>query len=507
MEADLNERLRRKREAKYKAKEYEMQEELLQKRRKMKETDRQRRQDLDRKEKEKLEQIRMSLQDDLSSSLQAKKIKMECDSRGSVPCALPVTEQELMMLLLSSPLYQKLDEITVLLQNQSFRESCHTDPKDALWINDTEFHSIDLSSISPKAFVIYKFGCCIIKMLIHCCNHKPVSLLVADRIPPNSHIKQNAFCNSFMYDDKNRILHMRLERLENVGEFILILVHILSHIHIGSLDNDSDPRFVREFYRCLSVCCSDLFLSRYQTTSLAHKGIHEANELWQSTVHDGVKTQFVDDLLDSRLIMDTDTKVADFRLQRYAELKFGSKLRVLLDQLDGQLQDAKYNNVFYSNLNNEYSQELQEVTTTEATRSLDKVAYWRTIAKQAVHESSTHIEQYQQFLEVQTKDLEERIHKLKIEYAQVVKERSGMNEEVKTLEELLSAHQSKQKTMKENDLEFEAQKQKIKKTAIKLSAARTDQATYDLRVNGCLKRLEGFKVQLAQKQKFLKELK
>ena len=90
-----------------------------------------------------------------------------------------------------------------------------------------------------------------------------------------------------------------------------------------------------------------------------------------------------------------------------------------------------------------------------------------------------------------------------MEYKQVTKERNNINAEVENLERLLAENQHKLKTVSEN--EFEAQKQAVKNTALKLSAARTEQATYDLRVNGCLKQLEGFQAQLAQKQKMLED--
>ena len=512
MEADLHERLRKKREVKYKMKESEMREELLKKRKQMEESDRQKRQHLAKEEKEKLEELQKSLQCELTSGLQAE--GAHCDNAGSILHDLPLTEQQLTLLLLSSPLYQKLDEIATLLQTQPFgaisNPSHYIDPKDAQWVSDTKFHAVDVNLISPKTFVIYKFGCCIINSLTASCNHDPVSLLIADKIPPNSHIKQNAFCNSFKYDAENRILYLRLERLEKVGEFILILVHILSHIHVGRFDSDSDPRFVREFYRCLSVCCSDLFLNRYQDASLVQYGINERDKSFQITTPTGMKSLLVDDLLDSRLMMDTDSKGGKFsherlmhRLQRYAEFEFGSKLRVFLDQLEEERQshDSEYDDKNHSYSSAESNKEVG--TTREATRPLNKISRWRAIAKRAVHKSSMHTGQYRQFLEMQTRDLQERIGKLNIEYAQVAKERSEVNAEVEKLERLLSAHQDKLKVVREE--EFESQKQSVKNTAVKLSAARTEQATYDLRVNGCLKRLEGFKTQFAQKLKMLEE--
>ena len=381
MEADLHERLRKKREAKYKAQESVMKEELLIKRKQIEEIDRQKRQHFDREQKEVMEQLQKSVQDEFSPPGHGETQPEYTDGMAS---AAPVTEQELAMLLLSSPLYQKINEIAVLLKNQSFNlspSSYYIDPKDALWVNDTELHAIEVSSIPPRSFVIYKFGCCIVKSLVSCCNHDPVSLLVADKIPPNNHIKQNAFRNSFMYDAKNRILYMRLERLDNVGEFVLVLVHILSHIQVGSFDNDIDPRFVREFYRCLSICCNDIFFCRYQGPSLSIQS--EGGHL--SSPH---QEAFVDDLLESRLIVDTSTAAGNhrcekltLRLQKYAQFKFGSKLKVFLDQLEKKCsKDSEHTDI-------KSDQQSRAGTSHEATRSLSKASYWRNLTKEVVKKS------------------------------------------------------------------------------------------------------------------------
>ena len=513
MEADLHERLRKKREAKYKAKESEMQEELLKKRKQMEESNRQKRQDLAKEEKEKLEQLQKSLPYELSSAgPQAEDNSTQSNSTAPISRALPLKQQELTMLLLSSPLYKKIDEIAILLQNQPLgsNHSPYIDSKDALWVNDTEFHTVSTSSISPKAFVVYKFGCCIIKSLSTHCSHDPVFLLIADKIPPNRHIQQNAFCNSFMFDTKNRILYVRLERLENVGEFVLVLVHTLAHIQVGNFNNDTDPNFVKEFYRCLSICCNDLFLSRYHDSSL------RLNERDDSEIVAGSKVKMLTgDLLDARLMVDTDSQGTTnkrhmYKLQRYSEFKFGSKLRAFLDQIDEERQcDSDYSDQIHASPPGAPNQVLavttkssdQEVTTAKAaTRSLNKASYWKTVAKRVMHKPSN---PYQHILEAQTRDLQERVQKLNVEYMQVTKERNDINAEVENLEQLLADNQHKLKTVNEN--EFEAQKQIVKNTALKLSAARTEQATYDLRVNGCLKRLEGFQAQLVQKQRMLEE--
>ena len=80
---------------------------------------------------------------------------------------------------------------------------------------------------------MYKFGSFVVDMLVAHCQHHPVTLLLADEIPPNAELSHNAYRNSFHYDANNRILYMRTARLESVGQFVLVLVHTLAHIHAG----------------------------------------------------------------------------------------------------------------------------------------------------------------------------------------------------------------------------------------------------------------------------------
>ena len=57
------------------------------------------------------------------------------------------------------------------------------------------------------------------------------------------------FRHSFHYERARKILFIRKERLESIGEFILVIVHCLSHITINDLSDDSQPMFLRYFYK------------------------------------------------------------------------------------------------------------------------------------------------------------------------------------------------------------------------------------------------------------------
>ena len=109
----------------------------------------------------------------------------------------------------------------------------YIDPRDAGWTNDKSFEPADLNKLSSRNFVIYKFGCFVADLVSTHCTHSPVTLLLADKIPPNPQLAHNAYRNSFKYDAGNRLLYMRTDRLDNVGQFLLVLVHTMAHIKAG----------------------------------------------------------------------------------------------------------------------------------------------------------------------------------------------------------------------------------------------------------------------------------
>ena len=85
----------------------------------------------------------------------------------------------------------------------------------------------------------------------------------------DSRLLENAFRRSFFYEPETSTLWLHAERLDNVGGFLLVLVHALAHIQVGDLDHDASPRFMAEFYRCMKVCSAELFFASARSCSPA----------------------------------------------------------------------------------------------------------------------------------------------------------------------------------------------------------------------------------------------
>jgi hypothetical protein len=89
---------------------------------------------------------------------------------------------------------------------------------------------------------------------------RDLNLKVAQELPP-SDVVNNAFSNSYHYSAVNNTLSIHSSRLSSSGDFGLIIIHALSHIKVDyeNLSDDSNPRFVAEFYKNLKILSQDLY--------------------------------------------------------------------------------------------------------------------------------------------------------------------------------------------------------------------------------------------------------
>ena len=233
---------------------------------------------------------------------------------------------------------------------------------DTLWGGDDELVPVDLNTLPARSFVTYKFGSFIVDLLAVHCHHLPVTLLLANKLPPNTHLERNAYRNSFFYDANNRILYVRSERMDNVGEFVLVLVHCLSHIACGDLRDDSHPGFLKEFHHALAVMCDDLFFARYRRSSALARTLSSlppkddlesaSRVLLESVFGDAHteadKSNVVEGLLDAKLLRGANKDGVHFthegiveRLSKYSNFAVESKLRSFLGDVEDKASHAR----------------------------------------------------------------------------------------------------------------------------------------------------------------------
>jgi len=208
---------------------------------------------------------------------------------------------------------QSIEQMVSTLQTESstWRGEVFIDSKDAhdptFQPSGTEPQLATVAELDAKSLVLYRFGIHLIDLLFaaglaECpvngtdprSTHTPLQLLLASALPPNPHT-HTAFINSCQFNAEKGILFMRKQRLNDVGEFILVLIHACAHIttqarkqrndkenHTDTLNraaqpngsgndgathpsssslmwDDRHPDFIRHFHSCLQFLCADIF--------------------------------------------------------------------------------------------------------------------------------------------------------------------------------------------------------------------------------------------------------
>ncbi|XP_044059103.1 uncharacterized protein si:dkey-103g5.4 isoform X2 [Siniperca chuatsi] len=187
-----------------------------------------------------------------------------------------IPEEEWTKLLELSPLFQLLKGVELQLKSRACgagllrgeladRGKSFVDVLDAQWECEGELIPLDLSVLNPREFLIYQHGLFLMHTLHNLKLTPNISLQIAASLPNNNY-SNNAFRNSFFYQEAEGTLFVRRQRLQSVGGFSLLLLHCLSHVKMKDMSSDSSPAFQRLFFKTLQACLGELFKTRLGIT-------------------------------------------------------------------------------------------------------------------------------------------------------------------------------------------------------------------------------------------------
>lgn len=551
MQSSLEERLKKRREAKRKAKVDELTNQNEEEKREFEEKIQSER---DRAQAEEVMALKESIHVDklVSAKMESEAAPPPAPQAGTMPdsyrLAAPLSEGELASLLLSSPLYQKIEGIKSLLSGGAGKGGAsysapapgegYIDIKDdTLWGDDDELVPVDLNTLPSRAFITYKFGSFVVDLLAVHCHHLPVTLLLADKLPSNTHLQRNAYRNSFFYDANNRILYVRAERMDNVGEFVLVLVHCLSHIACGDLRDDAHPGFLKEFHHALAVVCDDLFFARYRRTSAlartlsslpADENLESASRMLLESVFgdahtEADKSNVVEGLLDAKLLRGANKDGVHFtnegiveRLGKYSNFVVESKLRSFLGDVEDKATQARLQGTeeFIDNRLHElqgarakdrpmsrYVQSRGNLMSRQMSRAMatSRTATGLPISGKSVRPSEDE-DLYKTFLQVQVDDMADTVDALNQEFAQLSRQSIDTSTNLRGLEQELLSQTDLLRESAEGSTERAQHKNAVRETTTKITTAKASLESIELQRSNCLERLNLFKKKLEEKQ-------
>ncbi|XP_008294523.1 uncharacterized protein LOC103368058 [Stegastes partitus] len=183
-----------------------------------------------------------------------------------------ISEEQWTRLLELSPLFQLLKGVELQLKGWACkagivsgefadRGKSFLDVLDAQWECEGELIPLDLSVLKPREFLVYQHGLFLMRTLHNLKLTPAISLQIAASLPNNNYLN-NAFRNSFFYQEAEETLFVRRQRLQSVGGFSLLLLHCLSHVKVKDMSSDSSPAFQRLFFQTLQESLGELFQAR-----------------------------------------------------------------------------------------------------------------------------------------------------------------------------------------------------------------------------------------------------
>ncbi|XP_060928461.1 uncharacterized protein si:dkey-103g5.4 [Limanda limanda] len=207
------------------------------------------------------------------SGVQSQENRPVEDSAQPTHISVPtVPEEEWTRLLELSPVFQLLKVVELQLRGWacgagllrgelSDEGNSFIDILDAQWECEGELVPVDPSVLNPREFLVYQHGLFLMQTL-HSLQLTPaISLQIAASLPNNNYLN-NAFRNSFFYQEAEETLFVRRQRLQSVGGFSLLLLHCLAHVKVKDMSSDSSPAFQRLFFKVLQACLGELFNAR-----------------------------------------------------------------------------------------------------------------------------------------------------------------------------------------------------------------------------------------------------
>ena len=193
---------------------------------------------------------------------------------------------------------------------------------------------VDIQRLDARAFVVYRFGVYILDLLSKQLGSERVNLLIASALPPSDYAR-NAYKQSIFFDMSSSTLFIRQERLQSIGEFVLVAIHAMAHIAAKNMVDDSDHGFQKEFHRALRACCEEMFFLRAQ-----FKGTQQPPQALKEAIDktDAVddKSDAVDSYLQSRVNTASarDLEAIQVRIASYTEQIVGDNIRSEIENIE-----------------------------------------------------------------------------------------------------------------------------------------------------------------------------
>ncbi|XP_047549654.1 uncharacterized protein LOC125079952 isoform X2 [Lutra lutra] len=128
--------------------------------------------------------------------------------------------------------------------------------------------TVQPTDLSAREFVVYQYGLSVLHLLIPQLHAPEITLQIASHLPAMD-ASENAFQGSFFYQSTGNTLFVGRESLASVGSFILLLIHCLAHVATEDFRQDTNPAFLRSFYKGLQAYFGEAFSTTLRMSAVS----------------------------------------------------------------------------------------------------------------------------------------------------------------------------------------------------------------------------------------------
>ncbi|XP_039085083.1 uncharacterized protein LOC120229872 [Hyaena hyaena] len=193
----------------------------------------------------------------------------------------PGTDADKVDIMWTSPLFstvKKVDiwsqahkeeaELQAQMHHQQAPESSLQDAPKPQIMHKEELITVQATDLSAREFVVYQYGLSILDLLIPQLQVPEITLQIASHLPA-AEASDNDFEGSFFFQSAENILFVGRQSLASVGSFILLLIRCLAHIAAKDFHQDSNPAFLRSFYKGLQAYFREAFSVTLQMSAVS----------------------------------------------------------------------------------------------------------------------------------------------------------------------------------------------------------------------------------------------